>query len=98
IRLKMKIELSVDEKEFVIKLLKNTSVQRILDHLQSSSTTHPDSEDYIECELTIDELEDLIGELSYEANHNRKILVAEQACDIADGLENQLRYAKSTGV
>ena len=37
-----------------------------------SSTVHPDNEDYIECEITISELEDLVGELSYEANHNRK--------------------------
>ena len=90
----MKIELSAYEKEFVIDLLQNTSVQKILDHLKSSSTVHPDNEDFIECELTIGELEGLIGELSYEANHNRKKLVAQQACDVADGLENQLWDAK----
>jgi chorismate-pyruvate lyase len=90
----MKIELSAYDKEFVINLLQNTSVQRILDHLQSSSTVHPENEDFIECELKIDELGELIGELSYEANHNRKKLVAKQACDIAESLENQLWDAK----
>jgi len=94
----MIIELSVDEKEFIIKLLQHTSVQRTLDHLQSSSTIHPDHKDFIECELTINELEDLVGELSYEANHNRKKSIAMQACDIADSLENQLRWAQSDGV
>jgi len=94
----MIVELSVDEKEFIIKLLQKTSVQRILDHLQSTSTVHPDHKDFIECELTINELEDLVGELSYEANHNRKKSTAMQAYDIADGLENQLRWAQNDGV
>lgn len=93
-RFRIKIESYAYEKEFVINLLQNTSVQRILDHLKSSSTVHFENEDFIECELTIGELEELIGELSYEANHNRKKLVVQQACDIADGLENQLWDAK----
>lgn len=86
--------MSTDDKDFVIELLQETSVERIVDTLQSSSTVHPDNEHYIECELTIRELEELVGELSYEANHNRKKRVANQACDIAESLENQLRYAK----
>jgi hypothetical protein len=44
----MIIELSGDEKEFIIKLLQKTTVQRILDHLQSSSTVHPDHKDFIQ--------------------------------------------------
>jgi hypothetical protein len=90
----MKIELSLYEKEFIIKILQHTTAQRAIDHLQSSSTIHPDNENFIECELAVHEIEDLIGELSYEANHNRKKWVAQQACEIADGLEYQLRDAK----
>lgn len=93
---KIKIELSLYEKEFIIKLLQHTTVQRVVDHLQSSSTIHPDNEDFIECELAVHEVEALIGELSYEANHNRKKWVAQQACDIADGLENELWNAKQS--
>jgi hypothetical protein len=78
----MKIELSLYDKDFVISLLHYTHVKRVLDKLTLSSTTHPDNADYIERELTLHELEDLVGELSYEANHNRKKRVA-QACDIA---------------
>ena len=40
---------------------------------------------------------DLVGELSYEANHNRKKRVAAEACDIAEDLEHQLwseKFAK----
>lgn len=90
----MKIELSVCDKEFIIALLQKTSVQRVLNKLEFTSTSHPDNEDYIECELTMHELEDLVGELSYEANHNQKKRVATQACDIAECLENQLWSGK----
>jgi hypothetical protein len=86
----MKIELSVYEKDFVIGLLQQTTVQGVLDKLKSSSTPHPDNREYIQCELTVSEVEDLIGELSYEANHNRKKLIAAEACDIAECLEYQL--------
>lgn len=89
----MKIELSAYEKDFVIALLRQTTVQHVLEKLEHSSTQHPDNEDYIECELSIHELEDLVGELSYEANHNRKKQVAAQACDIAECLEYQLLSA-----
>ena len=93
----MKIELSTWDKEFIVSLLKNTSVRKeTLDRLSLSSTVHPDNENYIECELPISELEDLVGELSYEANHNLKKRVAEQACDIAESLEGQLWDEKHT--
>ena len=93
----MKIELSAYDKEFVVSLLENTSVRSTSKKLKLSSTVHPDNEDYIECELTFNETEELVGELSYEANHNRKKQVAGHACDIADSLENQLWAAKRAG-
>jgi len=86
----MKIELSTWEKEFIISLFQDTHLKGITKKLIQSSTIHPDNEDYVECELTIRELEELVGELSYEANHNRKRRLAEQACEIADSLENHL--------
>ena len=85
----MKIEMSLDDQEFVVNLLQHTSVQRIVERLQSSSMVHPENDDYIEFELKLDECEELIGELSYEANHNRKKHVAHQACEIAESLESQ---------
>jgi len=91
----MKIEMSVDDKEFVIHLLQQTSLQRIVERFQSLSTAHPDNEDFIELKLTISEIEELIGELSYEANHNRKKRIATHACEIAESLESQLWYKKS---
>ena len=68
----MKIEMSTDDKEFIVNLLQHTTVYNIVKRLSSSSTVHPENEDYIEFELTLEECEYLIGELSYEANHNRK--------------------------
>lgn len=91
---KMNIELSSYKKDFVISLLQHSHVRATLERLNLSSTVHPDNEDYIECELTIYEVEELIGELSYEANHNRKKRTAEMACEIAESLENQLFSAK----
>jgi hypothetical protein len=90
----MKIEISIDDKEFVVNLLQHTSVQRIVDRLQASSTVHPENDDYIEFDLTIDECEELIGELSNEANHNRKKHVSHQAGEIAESLESQWYNAK----
>jgi hypothetical protein len=90
----MHIEMSAYDKEFVVNLLQHTSVQRIVDRLQSLSTAHPENDDYIEFELTIDECGELIGELSYEANHNRKKRVSNQACEIAESLESQWYEAK----
>lgn len=86
--------MSVDEKEFVVNLLQRTTVFHIVKRMQSSSTVHPENEDYIEFELTLTECEALIGELSYEANHNRKKHVSYQAFEIAESLESQWYEAK----
>ena len=86
----MKIEISKYEQQFIIDLFKKSYVESVTKKLILSSTVHPDNEDYVECEITIRELKDLIGELSYEANHNQKKRIAEQACEIADSLESQL--------
>lgn len=58
--------------------------------LAESATVHPDIEDYVICEIATDDLKELIGELSYEANHNRKKSIAELSCEVADSLEGQL--------
>jgi hypothetical protein len=86
--------MSIDEKDFVVHLLKKTGVQRIISRLDSSATVHPENEEYIEFELTMAECEELIGELSYEANHNRKKRISYQACEIAESLESQWYFAK----
>jgi len=88
------IEMSADEKDFVVHLLRHTTVFHIVKRMQSSSTVHPENEDYIEFELTLTECEELIGELSYEANHNRKKQVSYQAYEIAESLESQWYEAK----
>ena len=91
----MKIELSANDQEFIIDLFqKRQFLQSVIKNLVESSTTHPDSDEYLECELSKDELKELVGELSYEANHNRSKIISEHACEAADSLEAQLWRAK----
>ena len=90
----MEIELSIYEQQFIIDLFQNSYLKDITKKLIATATVHPDNEDYVEREITVRELKDLIGELSYEANHNRKKRISELSCEIADSLENQLWSAK----
>jgi len=86
----MQVEIFSGELEFIADLLKKTHVEYIIKKMIKSSKVHPDNEDYFLCTTTVSELEELVGELSYEANHHRKKSVAEQACEIADSLELSL--------
>jgi len=64
--------------------------EKRLDH----ATVHPDNDDYLYCAFTLREIEALIGELSYEANHNRSKRIAGFACELADSLETQFYQLK----
>jgi len=87
----MNIELSSYHQEFIINLFKNNGLlSSVIKKLSLLSTVHPECDEYIECKVTLDELEELVGELSFEANHNRSKKISEQACEAADSLENQL--------
>ena len=89
----MHIELAVYHQKFIIDLFRGYRlVAEIIKKLSQSSTMHPDNDEYIECEVGRDSLEDLVGELSYEANHNRSKIISEQACEAAESLELYLSY------
>ena len=91
----MKVELSVYNQQFIINLFqKHSLLESIIKKMVQSSVEHPDSDEYIECELTKAELKELVGELSYEANHNRSKRISEHACEAADSLEVQIWDAK----
>ena len=91
----MKIELSVYDYEFVINLFeKYYRLEDTITQMIRTSSVHPDSEEYVVCEITIFDLGELVGELSYEANHNRKKRISAQACEVADSLESQLYWEK----
>lgn len=90
----MKIEISLYDQEFVVKLLNKSRLRSVINNLVATSTVHPDNEDYVECKIAMSALEDLVGELSYEANHNRSKIIAAQACDVAESLEGQLYNEK----
>lgn len=89
----MRVELSVYDQQFIIDLFKKSRfLKAIINKLAQTSIEHPDSDEYLECELTKYELQELVGELSYEANHNQSKRISEQACEAADSLEVQIWY------
>jgi len=90
---KMFIEISLEAKEFLMVWLPKTYLKG-LEKKFKHATVHPECDEYIECEFTRHEVEEMVGELSYEANHNRSKRVASLACDIADSLEMQWREAE----
>lgn len=95
----MKIEISRYEQQFIIEFLQYSYLERfkeLIEKLTESAVMHPDNDDYVECEITIYELEELVGELSYEANHSRRKRFAELSCEIAESLESQLYSEKCT--
>ncbi len=89
----MFIEISIEEKVFLIKWLPKTYLKG-LEKKFKYATVHPECDEYIECEFTRSEVEDMVGELSYEANHGKSARTAAFACDLADSLEMQWREAE----
>lgn len=89
----MMIELFEEDRDFIIGLLHNTHLAGIIKNLRQA-TRHPECDEYVICKLNLSDMEDLAGQLSFEANHNRKKRVAERACDIADSIENQIYMSK----
>lgn len=51
---------------------------------------HPECDEFIVCELNSNDVKELAGQLSFEANHNRNKRIAERADDLADCIETQL--------
>lgn len=52
---------------------------------------HPECDEFVTVELTKYYAEELAGQLSFEANHNRNKNTSERACEIAESVEIQLR-------
>ena len=87
----MMIELYKEDQEFIIGLLNRTHLMGIIKNIRLA-TVHPECDEFILCELTTYDAEELVGQLSFEANHNRKKRVSCRASDIADSIEAQLGF------
>lgn len=78
------VELYIDERDFVIDLLEYALLDNLLKKLKRAK---PNRENIINVPLDSYDLEQLIGNLSLEANHNKTRLIQESACELAEKLE-----------
>jgi len=72
---KLSIELSIDEQTFLLKWLPKTYLSHMYNYVEiiEQAATHPECDQYIIFEIPARHVEALIGELSYEANHNPRL-------------------------
>mgnify|MGYP003611568285 CR=1 FL=1 len=79
------VELYVEERDFIIELIKYALSDELLKKIRQAK---PNKENIIKICLDRYDLEDLIGNLSLEANHNKKRSTQELACEMAEKLES----------
>lgn len=92
----VKVEMYADERDFIIGLIEYALLDDLINKLKRAK---PNKENIINIRLGDYDLEQLIGNLSLEANHNKKRLVQERACEVAEMLETyelQLKRMKET--
>ena len=87
----MMIELHKEDQEFLVDILRHTHLRGIIKNI-GQTMPHPECDEYILCELEPNDVEELTGQLSFEANHNRSKRIARWADEIADSLESQLSF------
>ena len=85
----MWVELHENDEQFLIKLLEKTHLKDLIKNIEKA-TPHPDCDEFIVFELSVHEAEELVGQLSFEANHTRSNNKFERACAIADSIETHL--------
>ena len=85
----MWIEIHEDDWQFLMKLLKKTHLKDLIKDIEKA-TKHPDCDEFIVFELPTHEAEELVGQLSFEANHTRSNIKFERTCAIADSIDTQL--------
>lgn len=87
----MQVEYHRDDVDFIAHVIRWAPVSHIVKKLRNGVISS-ECDEYFWCELTRQELEDLVGYLCYEANHNNRKKVAERVGELVDGFEVQLRY------
>jgi hypothetical protein len=79
------VELNANERDFIIDLIEYALLDDLIRKLKRAK---PNKENIINVRLDGYDLEQLIGNLSLEANHNKKRSIQESACEIAEMLES----------
>jgi hypothetical protein len=78
------VELHIDEINFIVELLEYVLLDDLLHKLKR---VKPNNHNFVNICLDDYDLEQLIGNLSLEANHNKKRSIQEFACELAERLE-----------
>lgn len=78
------VELYTDDRDFIVTHIKYALSDNLLNKIKRA---RPNKENVISVQLDDFDLEQLIGNLSLEANHNKKRSIQELACEIAEKLE-----------
>jgi hypothetical protein len=84
------VELYLDERDFIIDLLEYALLDELLNKLKKAK---PDAENMLLISFDSYDLEQLIGNLSMECNHNKKRSIQEAAYEIAERVESYQSYA-----
>lgn len=79
------VELYSDERDFIVELIEYALLDDLLNKLKQAK---PNRKNIINICLSEYDLEQLIGNLSLEANHNKKRSTQEFACEMAEKLES----------
>jgi len=88
------VEFFDDERNFILDLIAYTLQDDVLDKFKNAK---PNKKGILKISLGLYDIEDLIGNLSFEANHNEKPSIQKKACDVADMLEiYELQLKKET--
>ena len=85
------VELYTDERDFILGLIEYGLSDELFNKLKNAK---PDAENLLSIRLSSYDLEQLIGYLSLEANHNKKRSIQETADEIAEKLELYEDYPK----
>lgn len=85
----MQIEYHKDDIDFIADVMHWAPIDNIVEKLRKGFIS-AECDEYMWCELTKQELEEFVGYLCLEANHNNKKRVAERMGEIADSFEAQL--------
>ena len=88
----MQIEYHKDDVSFIADVMR-APIGPIIEKLKNGFISI-ECDEYMCCELTNHELNELVGYLCHEANHNTKKRVAERIGEIADSLEVQSQRAR----
>ncbi len=85
----MMIEFLTEDKEFLIELLSKTYLSHLIKRIQKAELS-PECEEYVLCDLSRHDAEELLGQLAFEANNCKNKQRATRINEIADAFECEI--------